>query len=186
MTRETAEQSLRDIEEARRKTRFDADWGGGDLMMILWGAVWTFAFLGSHYDPEKAGIFWMIGDALGVIGTWAIIYQVNQRVQSQEGQRIGIFWFLLFVFIFLELAVMHPWDPIQMNAFICLQVMLAIVVMGLWLEVMGMLLFAGVVTAFILVGYFLMGSYYNLWMACTGGGAFLGTGLYARYRLRRS
>ena len=186
LTKESAQQSLKEIDETSRKTRIDADWGGGDLLLILWGAVWIFAFLWTHYSPEKAGMIWLIGDAVGILGTWAIVYQATQKVQSQEGQRIGFFWFLLFVFTFLQLAVMHPWNPVQMNAFICLQVMLAFVVIGLWMDVSGMLVLAGAITTFTLVGYFLMGSYYNLWMACTGGVALLGSGIYARYILRKS
>lgn len=186
ITRATAEQALRDIEETGRKTRTDADWGGGDLLLILWGVVWIIAFLGTHISPDRAGILWAIGNGVGILGTWAIVHQATQRVQSQEGRRIGFFWFLLFVFTFAQLAIMHPWNPVQMNAFICLQIMMAFVVVGLWMEVSGMLMLAGAIAAFTLVGYFLMGTHYNLWMACTSGVALLGSGIYTRYIVRRS
>jgi len=186
MTRETAEQSLRDIEETGKKARFSADWNGGDLILILWGVVWILAFLGTHFSPAQAGAFWLIGNAVGGIGTFAIIYSATQRVQSQEGQRVGFFWFATVIFIFMELAVMHPWNPVQMNAFICLQIMLAFVVVGLWMDLAGMIALGVAISGFTLIGYFLTGSYYSLWMACTSGVALLGSGLYARYRLKRS
>jgi hypothetical protein len=59
--------------------------------------------------------------------------------------------------------------------------MFAYVVMGLWLD--HFILWIGLaVTALTLVGLFFLQPYFWLWMAVTGGGMLLGTGLYIRYQ----
>ncbi len=185
MTRESAEQSLREIEEIEKKTRLDRDWRGGDLLLILWGAVWIFAFLGSHYYPGKADLFWMVGNSVGIAGTILVVRNISQNVKSEDTSKIGIFWFVLFAFTPVQIAIMSPTDGIQVNAFICLQIMFAYAVMGLWLRLNGMLVLSAVISVLTLVGYFLMSPYYNLWMACTSGVVLFGSGLYARYLMSR-
>lgn len=59
--------------------------------------------------------------------------------------------------------------------------MFAYVVMGLWTD--RFLMWLGLfVTATALAGYFLVNPYFCLWMAVTGGGALMVTGLYIRHR----
>lgn len=186
ITREAAEEALATIHQTARKVQMASNWMGGDLILMLWGMVWIFAFLGCHYDPPKAGWYWLIGDVAGITGTMIVCLRASEQVRSKEGARMGVFWGLLFLFIFVELAVLHPWDSLQMNAFICLQIMLGFVVIGLWVESHGMIALAGVVTVCVLAGYFLLQPYYYLWMALMGGGSFFTAGVSVRLMMRRS
>lgn len=186
ITREAAEEALATIHQTTRKVQMASNWMGTDLILILWGVAWVFSFLGCHFAPEKAVWFWSIGDVVGLSGTMFVCRKASQQVQSDEGKRMGIFWLLLFLFIFVQLAVLHPWDPIQMNAFICLQIMLGFVVIGLWTGSQGMIALAGVVSVSVLAAYFLLQPYYNLWMAVMGGGSFIVAGVSARLMMRRS
>ncbi|MCG3199533.1 MAG: hypothetical protein HUU16_15535 [Candidatus Omnitrophica bacterium] len=185
ISRETAQESMRVIEQAVNRTRLARDWGWSDVILMVWGAVWIFAFLGNHFLPEMAWAFWMIGVSVGILGTVLVNLRMAERVQSEDSSRIGYFWYSLFLFVFLEIAVIQPIESIQVNAFICLQIMLAYVVLGLWVDSKGLIALGGAITFFVLVGYFLLQPYYYLWMALTGGVTLLGSGIQARLRMRR-
>ena len=56
--------------------------------------------------------------------------------------------------------------------------MFAYVILGLWLEARFLIWLGLAVTGLTAVGYFLLPSYFYLWMAPMGGGALFVTGWY--------
>ena len=72
-----------------------------------------------------------------------------------------------------------------MGAFITTAIMFAYVVMGLWLRMAFLTALGVLVTALTLGGYLLFyPEWLNLWMAFTGGGAVLASGVYLTWRGR--
>ena len=75
-----------------------------------------------------------------------------------------------------------PWNGDQIGVFLVTLVMFAYLVMGLWLEVPFLTGLGLAVTALAAGGYFasmfFFPGYLSLWMAVTGGGALLSSGIY--------
>lgn len=192
ISKEEARNSLDQIESMATRTRqtIAASYDSG--LLIMWGLICIAAFLGTHYFGAWAWYIWMILAGIGCAVTLVVCwYQFHRAkpVKVPAGERLGwrIFWFwsLLFGYIFMWLAILRPYRAIQLNAFICTAVMFAYVVMGLWLKSYYMLWLGLLVTCITLVGlYVIPPSYYCLWMAPTGGAAFLATGLYIRFGRR--
>ena len=192
VSNEDARQSLAAISDTKARTykSIAAAYTGPSL--ILWGAIWIAAFLGTHFFLAWVWHIWMSLSGLGVIATFLICwrqFRAGTPTRSVDSKKIGwrIFWFwsLLFTYLFIWLKIFSPFSGLQCNAFICTTVMFAFVITGLWMESRFMVWLGLAVTATTLVGFYLIDhSYYCLWMALTAGGALLGTGLYIRLRWR--
>lgn len=183
-----AEESLKEIQAVSAQTRktLAASYASG--LLILWGAIWVAAFVGTHFFVARAGQIWMILNAIGGVGTFLIcrrqFHSANPTriaTSTKAGWRIFWFWAVMFVYIGVWLSILKPRNGLQMNAFVCTACMFAYIVLGLWFESYFMVWLGLGVTAVTLVGLNLLPlSWYNLWMASAGGGAILGTGLYIR------
>jgi len=202
ISKQEAQDSLREIEAISVQTRraLVASYASGPL--ILWGGLWIAGYIGTHLYLQGPGLvwkifsgiggiftLWMVLNAIGGVGTIAIcrrqIHLANPtRIASAKkvGRRIFWFWMLLFAYVSLWLSMFRPQSGLQMNAFIVTACMFAYIVIGLWFESYFMVWLGLVVTAAVLVAlYILPHSYYNLWMAVSGGGAIFATGLYIRF-----
>ena len=115
-------------------------------------------------------------------------------VKSPLGRRIGWFWFLLFGYVYLWIALLWPFVRVEgheqsqmfwrhMGAIFATVPMFAYVVVGLLLD--HLMFWIGLaVTALTIVGLLLIGPYFWLWMAAAGGGTLIGTGVIIRNRWR--
>ena len=183
-----AQDSLEQIQAVANYTRKTIAASYDSSLLIMWGAIWIAAFLGTHYFGAWAGYIWMVLAGIGCIATflvgWSQFRSANPvKIPATEkiGWRMFWFWSLLFVYIFIWLSILRPRHGIQMNAFMCTTIMFAYVVMGLWFKCYYMLWLGIAVTCTTLIGFYLIPiKYYCLWMAPTGGGALFGTGLYIR------
>lgn len=192
ISKEEARNSLDQIQATATRTRqtIAASYDSG--LLIMWGSIWIAAFLGTHYFGAWAGYIWMVLAGIGLAVTLVVCwnqFRTAKPIKVPTAEKIGwrIFWFwtLLFVYIFIWLAILRPYRAIQLNAFICTAIMFAYVVTGLWFRTYYMLWLGLLVTCITMAGlYVIPPSYYCLWMAPTGGAAFLATGLYIRFRWR--
>jgi hypothetical protein len=192
ITREEAQASMARIEEANRQMRRLAAYGGTDMILMIWGAVWFLGYLGNQFVPVWAGLCWLVLILTGIAAT--IIIGRRSPVKSPLGRQIGIFWGMLYVFIWIWFILLWPFFHIEgaeqwirfsrhMGAFAATVPMFAYVVMGLWLD--RYLLWIGVaVTGLTLVGLYLVYPYFFYWMAVAGGGTLAGTGVLIRRRWR--
>jgi len=192
ISKEDAKESLEQIEAVHSHTRktIAASYDSG--LLIMWGIIWFAAFLGTHF---LLGWVWQIWTGLCGMGAIVTILVARQQFRTAKptkipasemiGWRIFWFWSLLFVYLFIWLSILRPTHGIQVNAFICIGIMFAYVVIGLWTKSYYMLWLGLVVTCTTLVGFYLVPPiYYCLWMAPTAGGALFATGLYIRLRWR--
>jgi len=199
VSKQEARDSLDQIQAAVSQTRKRIAAGSTAPLLILWGAIWFVAYLGTYLSYlfnfefyclrlthrvsigiHFAGLCWMVLVLIGVAASW-IIGVRRAPVKSPHNRRWGFCWLILFVYAGVWLALLWPWNEYQINAFLASIPMFAYVVMGLWAD--RVLLWLGIaVTLLIIVGFFLFHFQpaFWLWMAILGGGALAGTGLYIR------
>jgi hypothetical protein len=181
-----AEEALALIQSMVKKTRRSIASSGAYIFLLIWGVVWLLGFLGSQFLPERIGSFaWMGMDVLGGIASVIAGMRMGQAVRSPasivSGKRIGIFWFLLFLFLAAAIGVAWPANGKQVAMFIILFVMAGWVAMGLLLSYYSV--WPGLaITALAMTGYYLFPGIFYLIMAILGGGGMIALSLYIRYR----
>jgi hypothetical protein len=181
-----AEQALDAIQAMVRKTQKAISDSGAYNFLILWGFVWLFGFLASHFiSTPLLGYIWMGLDIVGGLASAVIGIRMSHKVRSPAGEasgkRIAWFWLLLFVYCFALILVAAPVDGKQLAMIIILFVMIGWVAMGLLLSVASIKLGLAI-TALALIGYYLLPDIFYLWMAVLGGGGMIGLGFYIRSR----
>jgi hypothetical protein len=181
-----AEEALTAIQAMMQKTRRAISSSGAYKFLILWGTIWMIGFLGSQFLPKEiANYVWIGLDILGGILSAVIGVRMKRGVRTSapttSGQRIGIFWLLLFFYCVAAIFVAWPVDGKQFAMFIILFVTVGWIAMGLLLS------FASVWWGLALLGlslfsYFLLNDYFYFIMAFVGGGGMIALGIYVRNR----
>ena len=138
ITPSEAEEALAAIQKVAEKTR-RAISKSGAMFLIVWGIVWLFGFLTSHFvGGDLAGYIWMGLDILGGLASAVIGARMNQQVRSPSasasGKRIAWFWLLLFLYCAAAIGLAWPADSKQLAMFIILFVMVGWMAMGLLLS----------------------------------------------------
>lgn len=178
-----AREALGDIERTQAATRKVLSDGPTGRILILWGCLWAVGYLGTHFLRGKSGWLWLGLDMVGVAGTFAVMWPGRSRTRNPYSWRIGVFWLALFAYGFLWVVLLSPLRGNQVGAFFPTLVMFAYVVLGLFFW--RYLLWVGLITtALTMAGYFLLPTYFCIWMAFVGGGSLIVPGLHLR--LRRS
>jgi hypothetical protein len=186
--------AILEIENIQKKTRQVIASSRASAILMLWGAVWFFAFLYCWYLPSKEGLIWTVFDCIGIAGTIFLVILGKRKVRAKNplskklGWRMFWFWFLLLVYggVFMTaLWTDRGFQSSQIAAFICALVMFAYVIIGLWFDANFLLWLGLAVTALVVVGYLFLNSFFNLWMAPAGGGALFLTGLYIQLKWRQ-
>jgi hypothetical protein len=192
ITQEEARSSLAEIDRTTQRIRLAIASGTAAPLLVLWGAVWFVCYSGEQFVPRFSQAIWAV---LIVVGTIASLLSgfrqtpVKTPSSSPLMGRLGLAWLILFAFGFLWATFLGPWEmphgtygallERKLAAFICTVCMFAYVIMGLWLG--RFLLYLGaLVTVTTLVGYFFVPTYFYAWMAVTGGGSLIFTGLFIR------
>jgi hypothetical protein len=179
-----AEEALTAIQTMVRKTRRSISSSGAYAFLIVWGCVWLFGFLTSHFiHSETAGYIWMGLDILGGALSAVIGIRMNQNIRSPSatatGKRIAWFWLLLFLYCTAAIGVAWPLDGKTLAMFIIFFVMVGWMAMGLLLSFFSIWL-GLVISALALIGYFLLPDIFYVWMAILGGGGMIALGIYIR------
>lgn len=181
-----AEEALSAIESMVRKTRRAISDSGAYKYLIVWGFVWLFGFVASHFaDSETAGYIWLGLDVLGGVLSAVIGIQMNLDIRSPSGvatgKRIAWFWLILFAYCIAAVGVAWPIDGMKLAMFIILFVMIGWMAMGLLLS-FASIWWGLAITALALIGYFFLPDIFYLWMAILGGGGMIALGFYIRNR----
>lgn len=182
-----AEQALTVIESMVKKTRRAVSSSGAYQFLIVWGAIWLIGFACSQFlTGQIVGKVWAVLNVLGAVLSAFTGIRMNRGVRSistspKLGQRIGLFWLLLWLFCAASIAVMWPLDPKQLAMVIILFVMTGWIAMGLLLSMMSAR-WGVVFTVLALAAYFLLPDYFYIIMAVLGGGGMIALGFYIRSR----
>lgn len=183
-----AREVLGNVDNVGHTVRGKLIYRGVGAILTLWGAIWIICFTTTHFAPAVAGMTWLVGDIIGLAGTvyFGFKYPGKRVANNAEGKRqsrrVFWFWVLLSLYANMWIALFWPWQLDQLMVFLVTVIMFAYVMMGLWLEMRFMLVLGLAVTALAVIGYFASATalpgYLNLWLAASGGGALLGSGLY--------
>jgi hypothetical protein len=190
VSEQDAKESLASINDAMVRTRRAMIKAYGSLILVLWGAVWTVCFLGTHLFPKLSGTIFPVGASVGVAGM-VILHVVGARrgpairntFDRSLELRTYLLWVLIFAFTCAWIVVLRPNDGIRLNAFLFTVAMFGCIVMGLWFCIWPMVVLGLALTIAVLAGCFAIPPmYYAVWMALTVGGGLLGTGLYMHFK----
>ena len=182
-----AEQALDVIQNMVNKTRRAVSSSGAYLFLFVWGPIWMIGFACSQFLADQViGSIWAVLNILGAVLSAIIGIRMGRGVRSTStspllGQRIGMFWLLLWLFCAAAIAVVWPLEAKQLAMIIILFVMTGWIAMGLLLSMMS----AGwglIFTILALAAYFLTPDYFYIVMAVLGGGGMIALGFYIRSR----
>jgi hypothetical protein len=175
-----ASEALAEINEMTRRVRQSRIYNLASLMLIMWGALVFAGYLGSFLLPRQAGYFWAALNVAGVAGSFAIstIGYPKTGIQTFD-VRMLIAFLLFFAFGFLCTIVLGHFTPRQMSTFWPIYFMLLYIIAGLWFG-QAFVVIGLCISALALVGYFLVGDWFDLWMAFVDGGGLMLGGLWMR------
>jgi len=192
---EEARAALAEVDRVLTQTRLAIAQGPSAPLLILWGVIWMIADLTTQFYPPAMQWLWLLLDLVGIFGSWwlATRHRVQVKRPSGWGWRIGAFWGILFFYSSLWLWLLVPghwpqtaqqWNDFwpmykRISAYGHTIPMFAYVVGGLWLGRffvwLGLL-----VTALVLIGFCYVPDYFFLWLAATGGGSLVISGVFIR------
>lgn len=176
ISKREAQESLNEIESVISQIRRDIAHGNNSYLLIMWGFIWMIGFSGTQFFPKQAGWFWLVLDLIAGMASWMIMRKSAH--QRPNGRRVGLAWLILFGYILLWAALIHP-DGVKGMAFFSTLPMCGYVICGLWLGRFWIWL-GLIVTALTLLGLFLLPAWFALWLAITGGGSLIISGLFIR------
>jgi len=179
--RDEAATSLNDIADIERRTREAMFYAGASPILILWGVLLAIGNVGGwllgHHPVQ--GWWWLGIDVLGFIGTFGILYFRFRRFKRRLNYsfRLAYAALVLLGYAALLSVLLWPLTDRQMAVFSPILVMCGYVLMGLWLgrffAICGVL-----ITALIVVGYFWIGDWLELWLAAVFGGGLIAGGIW--------
>ena len=175
-----ASEALAEIDEITRRVRQSRIYNIASLMLIMWGALVFAGYLGSFWLPRYAGYLWIAVNVAGVAGSFAISALGYPKTGIRTFDfRMLIALLVFFAFGFLFTVVLGQFTPRQMGAFWPIYFMLLYIIAGLWFGLAFVAIGLGI-SVLALVGYFLAGNWFQLWMAFVDGGGLMLGGLWMR------
>ncbi len=192
MTPADARSALGEIEQTAAKIRRLIAHGHFAPLLILWGGIWIAGFGCQQFFPAQAGWAWLVLDLGGFLGSWLVAVRQQSPMKKKGDPRIGLFWVALMVYgvIWMGLLLSFPDARNPSAEFLAAMTrrtgaywatvpMFGYVVAGLFLD--RFLAWLGLaVTGLTLLGFVFAGDYFSLWVAITGGGALILSGLFIR------
>jgi hypothetical protein len=179
ISRDQAQDALRDIAQAERRSSSAYGYKSAAPFLILWGLLWIVGYGGTDLWPDRANAIWLGVLIVGTAASTFLGMRIKSNAKPRFDWRIFATWLAALVFISAMLAVFKPVNGAQVGALIPLLVACSYVVMGIWTGVR--LVFAGlIIAALTLGGFFYLPSHFALWMAAVGGGCLIATGLWLR------
>jgi len=193
MTSQQANEALEDINKAGRKLRDAVSNRVAGHILVIWGIIFMACYSICHFTPRFSNWAWLVGTTIGVPATIWLGWIAPRRgpVLSESDKRlnnrIGWFWFAIFIYADVWLAILWPWQGYQLSIFLITLIMFAYIVMGLWLQDRFWIYLGLLVTALAMVGYFgsmIIPGYLGLYLAIICGGTLLAAGIYLIVRTR--
>jgi hypothetical protein len=174
-----AASALSDVEDIAYRVRQSTIYDLYSILMIMWGALTFAGYLVTHLSPRNAGVVWPTVYIAGIAGSFVVsaFGYTRTRVRAFDFRRLGAF--LLFVAFGLFCCWLGHFTPRQLGTFWPIYFMLVYTIAGLWIGRAFVAIGLGII-ALTLVGYFLIGDAFDLWMAVVNGGGLILGGLWMR------
>lgn len=174
-----ATEALADINDVARRVRQSLIYNLASLIMVMWGGLTFAGYLVTYLLPRHAGYAWIAVYVGGAAASVAIsAYQYAQSGVRTLDTRM-LLAFLLFIAFGIFTCWLGHFTPRQMGTFWPIYFMLAYGIAGLWVG-HAFIAIGLCVTALTLIGYFFIGSAFDLWMAFVNGGGLVVGGLWMR------
>ncbi len=190
-SRDEARAALAQIEDTRSEIRKSIAQSMAGPSLIMWGVIWMIMLSYAQFHTGENRLWWVFVVA-GFLGSWSLPRFYPTPIKRKPDARIGAFWLVIFAYAVVLLILVEPWnllvnlspaDAVMMGHKICAYYsiipMMAYVLFGLWIGRffvwLGLL-----VTALILLGFYFIPDYFYLWVAVTGGGALMLSGIFIR------
>jgi hypothetical protein len=180
---EEAQASLAAIQQTRAKMHRLASISG--YYLVIWGSAWFFGCLGNQFLPaDKVWIVWAPACTIGwILSAFLGTYQ-GRQMRAAVSARIGFFYLALFGFAALWYIIMQPVSGKQTVLFIVTLFMFAGVTAGIMTRVVPTIIGSLSIAALAVIGYYLLPTYFNLWVAVFCGLTMVGIGLGLLLRRR--
>jgi len=178
ISKEQAKSALQDLQQVGDRSATLYKYTRISPHLILWGCVWMSGYGLSDAFPSQTGLIWLIANSIGAAIS---IYLARAwfRGIGQANWRVGYAILSILTFTVATVAILPPHAGRQIAAFIPMVIATTYVLVGIWhgrrLVILGTL--TGALT---LLGYFLLYSHFNLWMAVVGGGALVLAGAWLK------
>ena len=174
-----ASEALADIDDMVRRVRQSRIYDLASRLMVMWGVLVFAGYLVTYLVPRYAGIGWVAVYVIGIAG-WGAFSAVNR---PKSGVRSFDPKFLLAFAMLFAFGAFCCWlgnfGPRQLSTFWPIYFMTMYGLAGLWFGY-AFIAIGLAVSALTLVGYFWLGSAFDLWMALVNGGGLIVGGLWMR------
>ena len=178
--RQQASDALSDINEIVRRVRQSRIYNLASLIMIMWGVLVFTGNVMTYVWPRYGGLIWIAIDVAGVLGSVAIsAFNYPKTGVRTFDSRMLLAFLLYFAFGLFFSVVLGHFTPRQLATFWSLYAMMTYTIAGLWFGTAFVALGLAI-SALTLVGYFFVGSWFELWMAVVNGGGLILVGLWMR------
>ncbi|HEY1632792.1 MAG TPA: hypothetical protein VGF56_15855 [Rhizomicrobium sp.] len=174
-----AAEALKDITRTERRSGASLGYQMAWPHLVIWGVIWAIGYgamaLGVTWDW-----LWAVLSLTGTVTSFVTGYvMARSRTKSFDGRYLASF-FAIFAFITALFAILPPTSDIQFGAFFPILVALYYALIGIWTRglrmlVLGVLLAAGTLAAFLHAREHFMPI-----MAFVGGGGLILGGLWLR------
>jgi hypothetical protein len=175
-----AASALSDIDQIVRRVRQSRIYNLASLMLIMWGVLVFAGYVASYLSPRNAGYSWAAIYLIGIAGSFVISRFDHARagVRTFDARMLAAFVLFVAFGIFCSSGLGH-FTPRQLGTFWPIYFMLVYTIAGLWIGYAFVAIGLSI-TALTLIGYFFVGSWFDLWMAFVDGGGLILGGLWMR------
>lgn len=176
---EEAQASLAVIQQTQAKMKKLI--GQSGYFPIIWGFIWFLGLVGNQYlSVDKAWLVWVPACTVGWILSMILGIRMGRQTRSQSGSRFAFFFLALGVFAVLWFFVMQPASWKQDVLFIMTLFLFGGTVTGIWARIYQIILSNLLMTVLLVIGYYLVPSYFFLWSAIFCGLGMVVYGLVVR------
>jgi hypothetical protein len=175
-----ANEALTEINEIARRVRQSTIYNLASLMLVMWGALTFLGYLVTWLSPRNSGYAWLMVYVAGIAGSFAIsaFDYARTRIRTFDFRALAALLLFIAFGIFTSQWLGH-FTPRQMGTFWPIYFMLVYTIAGFWVGQAFVAIGLSII-ALTLIGFFLIGDAFDLWMAFVNGGGLILGGLWMR------
>jgi hypothetical protein len=179
LSREQAEDALRDVERATRRSTAAYGYRMTWPHLILWGVVWMIGY-GTMAAKLRWDWLWPVLSLAGTVGSFWLGWTMSRAKSAGFDGRYGATFLAIFFFVTALFVILPPTSDAQFGAFFPILVALYYALIGIWTRGVRMLVAGVALAALTLVGFLYLRQSFELWMTVVGGGGLILGGLWLR------
>jgi hypothetical protein len=179
LSREQAEDALRDVERAGRRSTAALGYRMSSPHLIWWGLIWLIGY-GAMAAKVTWDPLWPVLSLTGTVGSFWIGWRLSRAKSSGFDWRYGATFLAIFLFVTAVFLIVPPKDENQFGAFFPVLVSLYYALIGIWARGLRMVFLGAALLVLTLIGFFYFHNIFQLWMAIVGGGGLILGGLWLR------